>query len=32
VLAAAFFSRGENYIKTHAEADAFLVDLGWIKK
>jgi acetyl esterase/lipase len=27
-----FFNRGENYRKTLAEADAFLVDLGWIKK
>ena len=28
----AFFNRGEYYAKTLAEADAFLVDLGWIKK
>lgn len=27
-----FFNRGEGYAKTLAEADAFLVDLGWIKK
>jgi acetyl esterase len=27
-----FFNRGEDYHKTLAEADAFLVDLGWIKK
>lgn len=27
-----FFNRGEDYSKTLAEADAFLVDLGWIKK
>lgn len=27
-----FFNRGEYYTKTLAEADAFLVDLGWIKK
>jgi acetyl esterase len=27
-----FFNRGEDYNKTLAEADAFLVDLGWIKK
>jgi acetyl esterase len=27
-----FFNRGEDYRKTLAEADAFLVDLGWIKK
>jgi acetyl esterase len=27
-----FFNRGEDYTKTLAEADAFLVDLGWIKK
>lgn len=27
-----FFNRGENYQKTLAEADAFLVDLGWLKK
>ena len=27
-----FFNRGESYSKTLAEADAFLVDLGWIKK
>ncbi len=27
-----FFNRGENYRQTLAEADAFLVDLGWIKK
>jgi acetyl esterase len=27
-----FFNRGEDYAKTLAEADAFLVDLGWIKK
>jgi acetyl esterase/lipase len=26
-----FFNRGENYSKTLAEADGFLVDLGWIK-
>lgn len=26
-----FFNRGEDYRKTLAEADAFLVDLGWIK-
>jgi acetyl esterase/lipase len=27
-----FFNGGEGYAKTLAEADAFLVDLGWIKK
>jgi acetyl esterase len=27
-----FFNRGEDYHKTLAEADGFLVDLGWIKK
>jgi acetyl esterase/lipase len=27
-----FFNRGEDYHKTLAEADDFLVDLGWIKK
>lgn len=27
-----FFNRGEYYTKTLAEADAFLVELGWIKK
>jgi len=27
-----FFNRGEDSSKTLAEADAFLVDLGWIKK
>jgi acetyl esterase len=27
-----FFNRGEHYTKTLAEADSFLVDLGWIKK
>ena len=27
-----FFNRGEDYPKTLAEADAFLVDLGWIQK
>jgi len=27
-----FFNRNEAYDKTLAEADAFLVDLGWIKK
>jgi acetyl esterase/lipase len=27
-----FFNRGEDYTTTLAEADAFLVDLGWIKK
>ena len=27
-----FFNRGEDHHKTLAEADAFLVDLGWIKK
>lgn len=27
-----FFNRGEDYTKTLAEADAFLVELGWIKK
>jgi acetyl esterase len=27
-----FFNRGADYRKTLAEADAFLVDLGWIKK
>jgi acetyl esterase len=27
-----FFNRGEDYTKTLAEADAFLVDLGWIRK
>lgn len=27
-----FFNSGEGYTKTIAEADAFLVDLGWIKK
>lgn len=27
-----FFNRGEDYKKTLAEADAFLVALGWIKK
>lgn len=27
-----FFNRGEDYRKTLAEADAFLVDLGWIKE
>jgi acetyl esterase/lipase len=27
-----FFNRGEYYSKTLAEADGFLVDLGWIKK
>lgn len=27
-----FFNRGEDYSKTLAEADSFLVDLGWIKK
>lgn len=27
-----FFNRGDDYHKTLAEADAFLVDLGWIQK
>jgi len=27
-----FFNGGEGYAKTLAEADAFLVDLGWLKK
>ena len=27
-----FFNNGEGYSKTLAEADCFLVDLGWIKK
>jgi acetyl esterase len=27
-----FFNRGQDYSKTLAEADSFLVDLGWIKK
>jgi acetyl esterase len=27
-----FFNRGDDYRKTLAEADAFLVDLGWIEK
>ena len=27
-----FFNRGDDYTKTLAEADAFLVELGWIKK
>ncbi len=27
-----FFNRGEGYDQTLAEADAFLVELGWIKK
>lgn len=27
-----FFNRGEGYSKTLADADAFLVELGWIKK
>ncbi len=27
-----FFNRGEHYRKTLAEADAFLVDLGWIER
>ncbi len=27
-----FFNRGEDYRKTLAEADSFLVELGWIKK
>jgi acetyl esterase len=27
-----FFNRGEDYHRTLAEADAFLVDLGWIEK
>jgi dipeptidyl aminopeptidase/acylaminoacyl peptidase len=27
-----FFNRGKDYDKTLAEADSFLVDLGWIKK
>jgi acetyl esterase len=27
-----FFNRGEDYSKTLAEADSFLVDLGWIKE
>lgn len=27
-----FFNRGKDYSKTLAEADGFLVDLGWIKK
>ncbi len=27
-----FFNRGADYSKTLAEADAFLVDLGWLKK
>lgn len=27
-----FFNRGEHFDKTLAEADAFLVDLGWIRK
>lgn len=27
-----FFNRGEGYSKALADADAFLVDLGWIKK
>ena len=27
-----FFNRGEDYTKTLAEADAFLVELGWINK
>ncbi|MEX1027772.1 MAG: dienelactone hydrolase family protein, partial [Candidatus Paceibacterota bacterium] len=26
-----FFNRGKDYSKTLAEADAFLVDLGWLK-
>jgi hypothetical protein len=27
-----FFNNGEGYSSALAEADAFLVDLGWIKK
>jgi dipeptidyl aminopeptidase/acylaminoacyl peptidase len=27
-----FFNRGEGYSKALADADSFLVDLGWIKK
>lgn len=27
-----YFNRGEDYTRTLAEADAFLVDLGWIQK
>jgi len=27
-----FFNRGEDYSKTLAEADSFLVKLGWIKE
>lgn len=27
-----FFNRGDDYTRTLAEADAFLVDLGWIQK
>jgi len=27
-----FFNKGEGYKKSLAEADAFLVDLGWLKK
>ena len=27
-----FFNSGESYTKTLAEAEAFLIDLGWIKK
>jgi acetyl esterase len=27
-----FFNRNEDLAKTLAEADGFLVDLGWIKK
>jgi acetyl esterase/lipase len=27
-----FFNRGEGYSKSLADADAFLIDLGWIKK
>ena len=25
-----FFNRGDDYTKTLAEADGFLVDLGWL--
>ena len=27
-----FFNSGKDYPKTLADADAFLVELGWIKK
>jgi dipeptidyl aminopeptidase/acylaminoacyl peptidase len=27
-----FFNRGKDHDKTLAEADAFLIDLGWLKK